>query len=272
MQILEDLTFKNTFQTNKQYPHKMSSAVAPAVVAPSPTSESSSASSTATPNSNQPLSSGHLNDNYEANIIDSLTSPSFSILDNKENKDETNTINNNKVYGHSINSNNSSTTTIVGSNSASTIKGSTASTASITTADEAKRSCNRCQNCPGFSSHEWRNTCTSCRCPRSCHDISIGARCCGFHRAGFDQTSQQLQPLQTANSGSTMPVSSITSSLNHNVSTIQPPPPSGNAPSIETNLHSSSPTSLTKTNPSGVSCIRHATAEAAGYSWMPPVS
>lgn len=26
-----------------------------------------------------------------------------------------------------------------------------------------QRGCNRCQNCPGFSSHEWRNTCTNCR-------------------------------------------------------------------------------------------------------------
>ena len=40
----------------------------------------------------------------------------------------------------------------------------------------------------GFSSglNEWRNTCTSCRCSRLCHDISIGSTCCGIDRIGFD--------------------------------------------------------------------------------------
>ena len=40
----------------------------------------------------------------------------------------------------------------------------------------------------GFSSgsNEWRNTCTNCRCSRMCHDVSIGANCCGIDRIGFE--------------------------------------------------------------------------------------
>merc|ERR1712018_664925 len=159
------------------------------------------------------------------------------------------------------NSNNSSTTTIVGSNSASTIKGVTINannTGGGSNVDEAKRSCNRCQNCQGFSSHEWRNTCTSCRCPRSRHDISIGARCCGFHRAGFDPSSTassgQSTQLQKNNSVSTIPTtSSNLSSHNQVAPTMQPPPPSGNAPAIETS-NSSSTANTSKSNSTGMSC------------------
>ena len=262
----------------------MSSAVAPPNGASSSPPESSSASSNVMSNSNQQneksgFSSSRivnqLNDNYEGSpTANTLPSTSLSLLDhNKENKDANNMINNNKNYSHGFNSNNSSTTTIVGSNnSAVTIKGSTIG--SITTTEETKRSCNRCQNCPGFSSHEWRNTCTSCRCPRSCHDISIGARCCGFHRAGFDPSSAasstgQANPLQTTNSVSTIPVS-VSSSVSP--PSMQPPPPSGSAPSIE-NSNSASPptTNTTKTNYGGATCSRTAVAEAEGYSWMPPV-
>ena len=256
------------------------------VVAPSPTSESSSTSSNATPNSNQPhekpgfpppLMPSQLNDNYETNLADAINATSFSMLDNKENKDDNNTINNNKNYSHIMNSNNSSTATIVGSNSATTIKGSTISannTGVGNIVDEAKRSCNRCQNCQGFSSHEWRNTCTSCRCPRSCHDISIGARCCGFHRAGFDPSvsSGQSIQLQKNNSVSTIPpTSSNLSSHNQSAPSIQPPPPSGNAPAIESSNSSSTANAL-KSNSTGLSCSRTAGAESAGYSWMPTVS
>lgn len=250
-------------------------------VAPSPTSESSSTSSNATPNSNQPhekpgfpMMPSQINDNCETNLVETINASSFSLLDNKENKDDNNTINNNnKNYSHIMNSNNSSTATIVGSNSASTLKGAIISVNNNGgggNADEAKRSCNRCQNCQGFSSHEWRNTCTSCRCPRSCHDISIGARCCGFHRAGFDasSTASSGQSLQKNNSVSTIP----TTSLNHNqvAPTMQPPPPSGNAPAIETS-NSSSSNNTSKSNPVGLSCSRTTAAEALGYSWMPMV-
>lgn len=40
----------------------------------------------------------------------------------------------------------------------------------------------------GFSSgaNEWRNTCTNCRCSRVCHDVTIGAVCCGIDRIGFE--------------------------------------------------------------------------------------
>ena len=256
-------------------------------VAPSPTSESSSTSSNATPNSNQPhqkpgfpppLMPSQLNDNYETNLAEAINASSFSMLDNKENKDDNNTINNNKNYSHIMNSNNSSTTTIVGSNSASTIKGSTISannTGGGNIVDEAKRSCNRCQNCQGFSSHEWRNTCTSCRCPRSCHDISIGARCCGFHRAGFDPSSTgssgQSAQLQKNNSVSTIPAtSSNLPSHNQSTPSMQPPLPSGNAPAIESSNSSSTANTL-KSNTTGLSCSRTAGAESAGYSWMPTV-
>ena len=46
------------------------------------------------------------------------------------------------------------------------------------------------ENSSGFSSgsNEWRNTCTNCRCSRMCHDISIGANCCGIDRIGFEPT------------------------------------------------------------------------------------
>ena len=262
----------------------MSSGVTPQAVAPSPTSESSSTSSNVTPNSNQhhekpafppPLLLHQLNDNQDT--ADNINSSSFSIHDNKENKDDSNTINNNnKNYSHNMNSNNSSTATIVGSNSGSTMKGLTFSHIPGTnTLDEAKRSCNRCQNCTGFSSHEWRNTCTSCRCPRSCHDISIGARCCGFHRAGFDQSSSstvssgQTTHLQKNNSVSTVPLTS--SSQNQTPSTMQPPLPTGNAPAIENSISPSSTVSTTKMTSSGLSCSRTSAAESAGYSWMPQV-
>ena len=264
----------------------MSSVVAPSAIAPSPTSETSSTSSNATPNSNHPherpsypppLMPNQLNDNFDAEAINSS---SFSMLDNKENKDDTNTINNNRNYSHVMNSNNSSTTTIVGSNNVSALKGANISNNlgfSSPAIDESKRSCNRCQNCQGFSSHEWRNTCTSCRCPRSCHDISIGARCCGFHRAGLDPasntTSNQNTQIQKNNSLSTISNSSSTSSSsqNQNAPSIQPPPPSGTAPAMDVNSTISNVTNPTKVVPSGVSCNRTSAAEAVGYSWMPPV-
>ena len=171
-----------------------------------------------------------------------------------------------------MNSNNSSTSTIVGSSNASTMKG-LSNTSGVPNVDETRRSCNRCQNCSGFSSHEWRNTCTSCRCPRSCHDVSIGARCCGFHRAGFDPTStlssggQTAIQLQKNSSISTTPVST-SSSLNQ---TIQPPPSLGNAPGIENGNPTSTISNPAKTNPNSLSCNRTLMAEGAGYSWMPQV-
>ena len=122
--------------------------------------------------------------------------------------------------------------------------------------DEARRSCNRCQNCPGFSSHEWRNTCTTCRCPRSCHDVSIGARCCGFHRAGFDPTTTTVGPPSNV----TSPCSSSSSSSQH-PPTAQPPP--------QTNVSSPSSTS-SAAGPQ--TCSRNAAAESSGYAWIPTVS
>ena len=266
----------------------MSSALAPLVKATSPTSESSSTSTNTTPNSNHPhekpnypppLMPNQLNDNFD---VDRMNSPSFSMLDNKENKDDTNTINNNKNYSHVKNSNNSSTTTIVGSNNVGALKGPLSSSMGFpsTGADESKRSCNRCQNCQGFSSHEWRNTCTTCRCPRSSHDISIGARCCGFHRAGLDPavtgvTQHQNTQIQKNNSLSTISNASSTSSStskSQNTSSMQPPPPSGTAPAIDANSTISNANNPASTIPSGVSCSRTSAAEAAGYSWMPQAS
>lgn len=259
----------------------MSSAITPLTVTTSPTSESSSTSSNATPSSIQPhekpgfpppMLPSQLNDNYDINLLTKTKTSSISMIDNKENKDDLNTKNNNKHYSNVMNSNNSSTSTIVGSSNASTTKG-LSNTSGVPTADETRRSCNRCQNCSGFSSHEWRNTCTSCRCPRSCHDVSIGARCCGFHRAGFDPSStlssgQTAIQLQKNNSISTIPVSTP-SSQNQ---TIQPPPlPLGNAPGIENGNPSSTINNPAKTNPNSLSCNRTITAEGAGYSWMPQV-
>ena len=246
----------------------MSSAITPLTVTTSPTSESSSTSSNATPSSIQPhekpgfpppMLPSQLNDNYDINLLTKTKTSSISIIDNKENKDDLNTKNNNK-YSNVMNSNNSSTSTIVGSSNVSTMKG-LSNTSGVPNVDETRRSCNRCQNCSGFSSHEWRNTCTSCRCPRSCHDVSIGARCCGFHRAGFDPTS-------TLSSGQTAIPVSTSSSLNQ---TIQPPPSLGNAPAIENGNPSLTINNPAKTNPNSLSCNRTLTAEAAGYSWMPQV-
>lgn len=266
----------------------MSSTAAPSAIAPSPTSESSSTSSNATPNSIHPhekpsypppLMPNQLNNNFD---VDTMNSPSCLMLDNKENKDDTNTINNNRNYSHVMNSNSSSTATIVGSTNVGALK-----IASISnnmgfpsnTCDESKRSCNRCQNCHGFSSHEWRNTCTSCRCPRSSHDISIGARCCGFHRAGLDPTSaapssNQSTQIQKNNSLSTISNASSTSSSTSKsqiAPSIQPPPPSGTAPAMDTTSTISNNGNPVNTVLSGVSCSRTSAAEAAGYSWMPHV-
>ena len=259
-------------------------------VATSPPSDSSSASSTATSSTNnnqlgekvimssQPVTlADNLNDSLgDGNLMDS----SLSSHENKENKDGHNIapINNtiHKIPGANSNSNNSSTTTIIGnSNSASTLKGLTLSNGG-SMPDENKRSCNRCQNCLGFSSHEWRNTCTSCRCPRSCHDVSIGARCCGFHRAGFDPST--VTPNQPQSASTASPTKHAASTLppttpNPNPPpTTQPPPPSGNAPSIDNSVPSGSFSAMPKLNSNGVTCSRNAAAEAEGYSWMPPVS
>ena len=258
----------------------MSSVLAPLGKASSPTSESSSTSSNVTPNCNHP----HEKPNYPPPMMPNQLNDNFDVetmIDNKENKDDTNTINNNRNYSH--HSNNSSTTTIVGSNNVGALKGASISNNigfQSNGNDESKRSCNRCQNCHGFSSHEWRNTCTTCRCPRSCHDISIGARCCGFHRAGLDPnvtgaTSNQNTQIQKNNSLSTISNASSTSSStskSQNTSSMQPPPPSGTAPPMESNSTISNANNLANTIPSGVSCSRTSAAEAAGYSWMPTVN
>lgn len=67
-----------------------------------------------------------------------------------------------------------------------------------------KRGCNRCQNCSGYTAaaHDWRSTCTGCRCPRSVHDVSIGGTCCGFDRVGFDPPASSATTTTTSSTTS----------------------------------------------------------------------
>ena len=50
---------------------------------------------------------------------------------------------------------------------------------------QAKRGCNRCKDCPGYMAHDWRNTCTRCKCTRSTHML-VGSNCCAVDRIGFE--------------------------------------------------------------------------------------
>lgn len=53
--------------------------------------------------------------------------------------------------------------------------------------ESSKKGCHRCKECPGYTAHDWRNTCSSCKCPRSSHDsMLIGSNCCAGDRIGFD--------------------------------------------------------------------------------------
>jgi len=122
-----------------------------------------------------------------------------------------------------------------------------------------RQGCSRC-NCTSFSSHEWRNTCTNCRCPRSFHEVSSnmastssepsGLRCCARCRTeGMDiQPSVPNLPPPTivppVNSAATSAASAV-------ASTASGADPGG---------------STLKTQ----SCSRTATAEAAGFAWLPP--
>ncbi len=106
----------------------------------------------------------------------------------------------------------------------------------------ASRGCNRCQKCSGYQAggQEWRNVCTSCRCPRNCHDLLIGATCCGADRIGFDQ------------------IVIIGSS------------PGIAAPDDKAKADPANPNSTTGMISRG--CRRKDQAESEGYSWIPHVS
>ena len=99
-----------------------------------------------------------------------------------------------------------------------------------------QRGCNRCQKCTSYQpgGQDWRNICTACRCPRNCHDLLIGATCCGTDRIGFDHITGSPNPQSSNSSSENSPGESITSSTQ--------------------------------------GCRRKALAEVEGYSWIPHVS
>ena len=65
------------------------------------------------------------------------------------------------------------------------------------------KGCNRCPNCPGFASHEWRQSCVACKCPRSAHALTPGNSVFGYERlAGLDaMPNAQQQQQQTPTHG-----------------------------------------------------------------------
>ena len=52
---------------------------------------------------------------------------------------------------------------------------------------EVHRGCHQCKDCSGYTAtHDWRNKCSRCRCPKSSHDLVIGSSCCAVDRIGFE--------------------------------------------------------------------------------------
>jgi len=99
----------------------------------------------------------------------------------------------------------------------------------------ASSGCHQCKECPGYSAHDWRNTCSNCKCQRSSHNMfRMTSECCAVDRIGFD-------PLTFG------PLGSL----------------SGGNPGGENN-NVAPPTLVT----SGC-CRARALAEVEGYSWIP---
>ena len=70
--------------------------------------------------------------------------------------------------------------------------------AAATTTTTTSSGCHRCKECPGYSAHDWRNTCNNCKCQRSSHNMfRATSDCCAIDRIGFDPIT--LGPLGGSN-------------------------------------------------------------------------